>query len=115
MHDADPATKRAFGVVVEQLTAEPPVLHPPAVQETSADVLPQAQLETGLSKLPAHIERRVCNAAFALAQHVALVGLGEQEKALCKHLAEQIGSDEYSARVGVGSVRAAVEAYGRAE
>ena len=41
--------------------------------------------------------------------------MGEQEKALCKHLAEQIGSDEYSARVGVGAVRAAVEAYGRAE
>ena len=44
-----------------------------------------------------------------------LGAVGEQEKALCKHLAEQIGSDEYSARVGVGAVRAAVEAYGRAE
>ena len=39
-----------------------------------------------------------------------LGAVGEQEKALCKHLAEQIGSDEYSARVGVGAVRAAVEA-----
>ena len=44
-----------------------------------------------------------------------LGAVGEQEKALCKHLAEQIGSDEYNARVGVGAVRAAVEAYGRAE
>lgn len=51
LHDADPATKRAFGVIVEQLTAEPPVLHAPAVQETSADVLPQAQLETESEEL----------------------------------------------------------------